>query len=77
MTPAGSRSAWRTALTLAATVAALTATAGASQAASVTVADLNNGATTESLAQSLAGAGVTVSNVKYIGNASAAGSQVA
>jgi hypothetical protein len=74
MNRACSRSARPAALTLVAAVAALAAMAGTSQAASVAVTDLNNGATPESLAQSLAGAGVTVSNVKYTGNARAAGS---
>jgi hypothetical protein len=46
---------------------------GISQASGVTVSDLNNGATTNGLAQSLAGGGVSISNVTYTGDNRAAG----
>ena len=47
---------------------------GTAQASGVTVTDLNNGATPTGLAESLAGAGVEVSNVTYTGDNRAAGS---
>ncbi len=54
--------------------ALLLASAGASQAAtSVTVKDLNNGASADGLAESLAGGGVSISKVTYTGNSRAAG----
>ena len=46
---------------------------GISQASGVTVTDLNNGATPAGLAESLAGGGVTISNVTYTGADRAAG----
>jgi Bacterial Ig-like domain (group 3) len=45
-----------------------------SEASGVTVTDLNSGATVEGLAQSLAGPGVSISNVKYVGDNRAGGS---
>ncbi len=49
------------------------AMAGVSEAGSVKVTDLSNGATPAGLAESLAGGGVSISNVTYIGNSRAAG----
>jgi hypothetical protein len=57
---------------LVAALIALSAPA-ASYASGVTVADLDNGATANGLAAGLAGAGITVSNVTYVGDSRAAG----
>jgi hypothetical protein len=57
-----------------AAVAALTlGIAGTAQAAGLVVTDLNHGATAQGMAQSLAGNGVTISNVSFTGSNNAAG----
>jgi|GEM_PF-1447823 len=62
----------RRAAVVASTFAAL-ATAASAQAGSVSVQDLSHGPTATGLAESLAGAGVSVSNVTYTGSPRAAG----
>src|ERR1700732_4085914 len=62
----------RRAAVVASTFAAL-ATAASAQAGSVRVQDLSHGPTATGLAESLAGAGVSVSNVTYTGSPRAAG----
>ena len=68
------RRAWRAGLAGVgvATVLALVG-GGAAQATSITTTDLTQGPTAEDLAQSLAGAGVTISNVSYTGAPTAGG----